>query len=402
VQRPAEGRLIGGLGAALSARTGVDVTLVRIGLVLFGLASGFGIAVYMVAWLLVPAENETDTIGARSLRDSRGLALIAGLVPALVLSFLLASAIGAGWLSQLAWPLLVSAAAFVLVWRNGSESERALLRRGAAPLLQIGVGKTRSWKVFAWRAALGIVLAAGGVAALTVGHRNARLAPLGGVALVLAAFVVVFGPWWLNIARELVLERQGRLRAEETTELAARVHDSVLQTLAMIQRHAEEPQRVVQLARAQERELRSWLFEGRPPGSFADGLATVAAVVGQIQHDVEAAHDIRVEVVVVGDCPLDEHLEALLAAGREATVNAAKWSGAPVVSLFAEVEADGVSLFVRDRGRGFEPADVASDRRGIAQSINGRMQRAGGRAVIRSAAGQGSEVELRMPRRRPA
>jgi signal transduction histidine kinase len=219
--------------------------------------------------------------------------------------------------------------------------------------------------------------------------------------LVLAAFVVVFGPWWLNIARELVLERQGRLRAEETADLAARVHDSVLQTLAMIQRHAEEPQRVVQLARAQERELRSWLFEGRPPGSFADGLATVAAVVGQIQHDVEAAHDIRVEVVVVGDCPLDEHLEALLAAGREATVNAAKWSGAPVVSLFAEVENDRVSLFVRDRGRGFEPADVGSDRRGIAQSVNGRMQRAGGRAVIRSASGQGTEVELRMPRRTP-
>jgi signal transduction histidine kinase len=243
-------------------------------------------------------------------------------------------------------------------------------------------------------------LAGGGVAALTagVGRHRALLAPLGGVALVLAAFVVVFGPWWFNIARELVLERQARLRAEETADLAARVHDSVLQTLAMIQRHAEEPQRVAQLARAQERELRSWLFEGRRPGSF-DGQATVGAVLRGIQRDVEAAHDIRVEVVAVGDCPLDVHLEALLAAGREATVNAAKWSGAPVVSLFLEVEADRVALFVRDRGRGFDAQTVGADRRGIAQSIIGRMQRAGGGAVIRSAPGMGTEVELSVPRR---
>jgi signal transduction histidine kinase len=384
------------VGAGLSTKTGVDVSIVRIGLVLFGLCSGVGVAAYVVAWLLMPAEGETETIGTRALRDGRGLALAASLIPALIISLLFASVFHAPWLGSLAWPLLLSAAGLALIWRNGSDRERALIQRAAAPLMQIGAGASRSWKVLATRVVIGLALAAGGVATLTAGHLT-LLRPLAGVALVLGSFVVVFGPWWLNIARELVVERQARLRAEAATDLASRVHDSVLQTLAMIQRHAEDPQRVAQLARAQERELRSWLFEGRSPGSFGDELGTVGAVVRRIQSDVEAAHGVRVEVVVVGDAPLTDGVEALLAAGREATVNAAKWSGADVVSLFVEVEAEKVSLFVRDRGRGFDPLAVAPDRRGIAQSINGRMARAGGKAVVRSALGSGTEVELTMP-----
>ena len=178
--------------------------------------------------------------------------------------------------------------------------------------------------------------------------------------------------------------------------MAARVHDSVLQTLALIQRSADDPQTVVQLARAQERELRSWLFEGRAPGdtevtSFAEGIR-------EIQRDVEARHGVPVEVVTVGDCPLDEHLSALLAAAREATVNAAKWSGASVISLFAEVEPDKVEVAVRDRGSGFDIYSVPADRKGVAESIRGRMLRHGGKATVQSTLGEGTKVTLTMAR----
>jgi signal transduction histidine kinase len=219
------------------------------------------------------------------------------------------------------------------------------------------------------------------------------------VVLVVAAIVVLCGPWWLKLARQLAAERQARVRAEERAEMATRVHDSVLQTLAMIQRSAGQPQKVAQLARRQERELRAWLFEGRPPGSFGEGgPATLAAGVGLIEQEVESAHDVAVDAVTVGDCALDDDLRALLLAGKEATVNAAKWSGAPSVSLFVEVEPSRVSMFVRDRGVGFEPEAVAGDRRGISESMRARMARRGGSVTIRSAPGAGTEVELSVPR----
>jgi signal transduction histidine kinase len=185
--------------------------------------------------------------------------------------------------------------------------------------------------------------------------------------------------------------------------MAARVHDSVLQTLALIQRNADQPQQVTQLARAQERELRSWLFGGVTPGSVRGAgpeaaVTTLAAGVRLIQQEVEARHGVAVEAVTVGDCELDDRLDALLAAAREATVNAAKWSGAGVVAVFAEVEPGEVSLFVRDRGCGFDPETVPGDRKGLAESVHARMGRRGGSATVRSAPGQGTEVSLRMPR----
>jgi signal transduction histidine kinase len=229
-------------------------------------------------------------------------------------------------------------------------------------------------------------------------HHYDVLIPLVGVVLLVVGIAVALGPWWLRIARDLVAERQARVRAEERAEMASRVHDSVLQTLALIQRRAADPQHVIQLARAQERELRSWLFDGRPPGSLDDQAATVADGVRLIQRDVEAQHGISVDAVTVGDCPLDDDLSALLAAAREATVNAAKWSGADSVSVFAEVEPGSASVFVRDRGRGFDPAAVPEDRKGLAESVRARLARRGGSAAIRSAPGEGTEVALSMPR----
>jgi len=212
---------------------------------------------------------------------------------------------------------------------------------------------------------------------------------------VIAGLVLLLGPWWLRIARDLVLERQAKVRAQERLDIAARVHDSVLQTLALIQRRADDPQKVIQLARLQERELRSWLFEGRDP---ADADVTFAAGIRQIQQDVESRYGVPVEAVTVGDCELDENLSALVAAAREATVNAAKWSGASVISLFAEVEPDSVSLVVRDRGKGFDPSAVPEDRKGLAESVHGRMTRRGGTADVVSGLGEGTKVTLKMPR----
>ena len=180
--------------------------------------------------------------------------------------------------------------------------------------------------------------------------------------------------------------------------MAAHVHDSVLQTLALIQRASDDPQQIIRLARAQERELRAWLFEGRAPGAISEEVASLAEGVALVQRNVEADHGITVQVVVVGDCALNDPLRALLDAAKEATVNAAKWSGADQVSVFAEVEADRVMLFVRDRGRGFDPTEVPEDRQGIAQSIRARIERAGGTVEIRSARGEGAEVALAMPR----
>ena len=246
--------------------------------------------------------------------------------------------------------------------------------------------------------AIAFVLLLCGVGALSSAKANvALLKPLGGGLLVIAAIVVFLGPWWVRIARDLVLERQARVRAEERADIAARVHDSVLQTLALIQRRADDPQKVIQLARLQERELRSWLFEGRAPGEN-DADMTLAAGIRQIQQDVEAGYGVPVEAVTVGDCELDDNLSALVAAAKEATVNAAKWSGASVISLFAEVEAEEVSIVVRDRGRGFDPDAVPEDRKGLAESVRGRMTRRGGSAVVNSVPGEGTKVTLTMPR----
>lgn len=399
LRRRREDRLAGGVAAGLAVRLGVDVTVVRVLLVLAALASGLGAAAYVVGWLLVPATGDDATIASRAVTDRRGIGLAAALGSVLVVVLLMASALGAGWLTKLSWPLVISGAGLVLIWRNADGDEQASLRRLADPLR--GLGDGTSAPRTGLRAAVAVLLLAGGTAALLLGHASrTALRPLAGVVLVLAAIVVLLGPWWLRVARDAVIERQGRIRAEERAEMAARVHDSVLQTLALIQRRAEDPQKVVALARAQERELRSWLFEGRIPGSVDEAGATLADAVRSIQQEVETQHGITVEAVTVGDCALDDDLAALLAAVREATVNSAKWSGVGVVSVFAEVEPARVSVFVRDRGRGFDPGAVPADRRGLAESVHARMTRRGGSASVRSAPGAGTEVSLVMPRGR--
>jgi signal transduction histidine kinase/phage shock protein PspC (stress-responsive transcriptional regulator) len=395
-RRLPEQRRLGGVAAGVSARTGVDVTIVRTVFVALAFAGGFGIACYLAAWLLIPATGERTSIGSAALADRNGITLAAGLGSLVTALFVLLSLVGAGWIGSLAWSFVISVIAMVLISRNAPADEQMTLRRLADPFIGF-TGDTRRSRI-ALRALIAAVLLITGVTVLLIGHTTtALLRPLAGVALVIAAIVIVLGPWWLRVGRELVAERQARIRAEERADIASRVHDSVLQTLALIQRRATEPQQVIQLARAQERELRSWLFDGRAPGSIAADT-TFAGGVRLIQSDVEAQHGVTVEVVSVGDCPLDDDLQALLAAAREATVNAAKWSGVEVISLYAEVEAGQASVFIRDRGRGFDPAAVSADRKGLSESVHARMIRRGGSAEVRSAPGDGTEVRLAMPR----
>ena len=402
LRRDPADRLAGGVASGVAAWTGFNVTTVRIVFVLLAVVStGWCVPAYVLAWLLIPAAGEDTSIGSRARSDSRGIALAAGLASLLALALLIAGALNDGWFAGWAWPQLISAAGLVLIWRNATPDEKATLRRLAEPL-GAATGSARPGRRSAIRLTIGGLLIAGGAAWLSTMHASlALLRPLGGVVLVIAGLVLCLGPWWLRIARDLGLERQARVRAEERekerADIAARIHDSVLQTLALIQRRADDPQKVVQLARMQERELRSWLFEGRAPDE-ADTDATFASGVRQIQQDVETRYGVPVEAVIVGDCELDDNLSALLAAAGEATVNAAKWSGASVISLFAEVEPGEVSLVVRDRGQGFDPEAVPEDRKGLAESIHGRMARRGGTATVSTAPGEGTKVSLKMPR----
>lgn len=407
LRRNREDRLGGGIAAGLARWRGFNPTAVRVVLVIATLFSqGTLVPFYFMAWLLIPGRvddadassgaPEYSSIWSKARHDSRGITLAVGVASVLSILLLIVGVFSAGLVQTWGWPQVVSAACLVLIWRNAPAYEQALLRRVGGALASIGPDASPRGNRL--RIAGAVVLLAGGIGWLVSVHESVSLLrPLGGVVLVLAGCVLLLGPWWLRIARDLVLERQARARAEERADMAARVHDSVLQTLALIQRRADDPAQVTQLARAQERELRSWLYEGQAPGPVS-GAGSVAAGIRQIQQDAEVRHGVPVEVVTVSDCPLDEDLAALLAAAREAVVNAAKWSGAPVIALFAEVTPDDVEVVVRDRGKGFDPLLVPADRKGLAESIHGRMSRHGGTVAVQAAVGEGVKVSLKMPR----
>lgn len=392
--------MVGGVAGGLAKRLGISVTVIRAVLIITTISGGFGAAAYAVAWLVVPMEGAGSSIASRAITDRRGIAMVVALVPALVLVLVVGSALKVPYLATASWTCFASAAGLILVYRNAEEPERSWIRQSLAPLAELGSGRNRSRRTFVLRVIAGLLAALVGVILLLIGHSTvSALRPVSGALLLIAAVVILFGPWWLHLARELVTERQARARAEERADMAARVHDSVLQTLALIQRAADDPQRVNQLARSQERELRSWLFEGATPRTGAASRPdTLTQALELVAREAEELHQISVENVTVGDCPLDDDLRAMVAAAREATMNSAKWSGAPVVSIYAEVEPQRVTAYVRDRGRGFERSEVAADRRGISESIRGRMARHGGVARVTTRPGQGTEVALAMPR----
>ncbi len=345
-------RVIAGVCAGIAQTLAVDVTLVRLVFALLALAGGAGIVLYLALWAY----------------SRRRRAWLAGLL-ALLAGSLLLSALGLSDRAVIGIALI--AGGLALAWRRGGSF------RPDAPLSYGGLAL----------AALGAVaLLSGG------GAPSALLAP-GAVA---GALLLIAGPWVWRLAVERDAERTARIRSEERSDMATRVHDSVLQTLALIQRHAQEPRRVASLARRQERELRGWLYGDQPLG---DESASLVAALQAAAGDVEELHGVRIELASAGDCPVDASMGALVLAAREAMTNAAKFAGVEEIDVYAEVTDEAVSVFVRDRGSGFDRAAVPADRRGLAESIEGRLERAGGRATIVTSPGAGTEVELHLPRR---
>jgi signal transduction histidine kinase len=246
------------------------------------------------------------------------------------------------------------------------------------------------------RTGLGIalVVAAGIVFLQATGALGAARDVLFAVIAVVVVLGVILAPWIVRLVRSLTEERAARIRSQERAEVAAHLHDSVLQTLAMVQRRASDPAEVAALARRQERELRAWLSDRPAPGQSARLAGALEAAAAE----VEEQHGVPVEVVVVGDQDLDPAHEAVVAAAREAMTNAAKFGGGSPVDVYAESSDSRTQVFVRDRGPGFDPGAVPADRRGVRESIVGRMRRHGGRARVTSSAGSGTEVEIVLER----
>jgi signal transduction histidine kinase len=327
-----------------------------------------------------------------------GLRIVIG-IGLLVLSGLLFVRAAGPWPGDaIVWPAAVAALGALMIWRAPAVAPRR--RRGWAahrpsepsPPRQPSVRVRAFGRPEVSRGGLGVALVlAGGFAFLWASGatRPAGEALLAGLA-VLIAVSLIFAPSWRRLARNLAVERTERIRSQERADVGAHLHDSVLQTLALIQRSAEDPKQVATLARRQERELRSWLAGGdsREPGD------TLAAALDAAAAEVEAAVGGSVEVVAVGDCPLQERGGAVVAAAREAMLNAAKFAGEAPVSVYAELSGERIQVFVRDRGAGFDPAIVPHERQGVRESILGRMRRAGGSAAVRSLPGGGTEVEI--------
>jgi signal transduction histidine kinase len=388
---PAHG-LIGGVCSGLAGRLGVDPLAVRVGWVATLAIGGVGLPLYLLAWLMVPADGPERPVVQRLLASRRDAWLVAAGTGCLVLAALLLLRRWGLWFGdQLFWPLGLAAAGGALIWRQSNAPPAA----GAdEPPARAARSVLRLPRPEANRAAAGAALVVGAALAFLALNRN--LAPardvIAPVLVILVAATLILAPWWVRLVRGLAVERAERVRSQERAELAAHLHDSVLQTLALMQKRADDPREVAALARRQERELRAWL-NGRRPDE-----ASLTAALEAAASEVEDDHGVPVEVVTVGDGPLDERAAALVAAAREALVNAAKFAGPEPIALYAEVEGDRAEVFVRDRGPGFDPGAVPADRRGLRESIVGRMERHGGRATLHTVPGQGTEVELVMER----
>src|SRR3954469_16591692 len=390
LQRDRDQGWLGGVAAGIGRRLGIDVSLVRLAFVVATAAGGVGIAAYALGWLLIPAGDAgPGRVRIRTGRAAVEVALGTGLL--LVAVLLTFRELGL-WLSDaVVWPLALIAAGGALIWRQSVEAPAPA--RPAHPAREEAAqdeGRHAAAAISRTGAGIALVVAAGLVFLQSTGALGAARDVLLGVVAVVVVLGVIFAPWVARLVRSLTQERAERIRSQERAEVAAHLHDSVLQTLAMVQRRAAHPRAVASLARRQERELRAWLA-GRPApgqaGRLAGALEAAAAAV-------EEQHGVPVEVVAVGDRELDQAHEAVVAAAREAMTNAAKFGGGSPVDVYAESDDRRTQVFVRDRGPGFHPASVPSDRRGVRESIVGRMARHGGRARVTSAPGAGTEGEV--------
>jgi signal transduction histidine kinase len=376
LNRSSDDRVVAGVAGGVGAAIGVDPTVLRLALTVLTIANGSGAVLYLAALALLPRDPVPAT-GVAALRPPSGERAV-GVALVTFGLLLVFGHLGVLLPPEIVWASAVAAFGFALVWARTDEADRTkgmLLRSAGGGLLVV--------------AGLGGLFAAGGILS-RVGELGLAVVATGvGVA-------VLLGPWIVRLLRDLSTERRERIRSEERSEMAAHLHDSVLQTLALIQR-ADGPGRARTLARRQERELRAWLYGERAPEADG-GTADLSSALDRLVTDVEDRHDVEVDLVLVGSCPIEPRVEALVAALREAAHNAARHAGVDEVSVYVEVLPDRVEAYVRDRGRGFDVADVEAGRLGIRESIIGRMARHGGRAEVHSTPGEGTEVTLQIGR----
>ncbi|GGY26787.1 ATP-binding protein [Streptomyces omiyaensis] len=398
--RSADGRWLGGVARGLAGHLGLPVAWVRAVFAVLVLTEGLGLLLYAVFWIVVPLGVggradprpvfETTEDGRRRLRKPDRGQIVALVALAVGAAIFIANLRLDGETGRYVWPTLLIGVGVVLVWRQADNARR-----------DTWTGRVKHGRGFHLvRGLVGVALVGTGLAVFVVVRGSVAQigTALTAAVAVLTGIALLAGPWLIRMSQDLSAERTLRIRAQERAEVAAHVHDSVLHTLTLIQRNADDAGEVRRLARAQERELRNWLY--KPEGTGRDEEPeTLAEAVKRAAAEVEDQHGVPLEVVVVGDCPLDEQLTAQMQAAREAMVNAAKYGGeGGAVQVYAEVEGRTVFVSVRDRGPGFDLDEVPEDRMGVRESIIGRMQRNGGTARLRAVPGGGTEVELEMER----
>lgn len=393
--RPRDHRIIAGVASGLARHIGVPVLAVRVTLVILLGFSGLGLLLYAAFWAVLPQQVPTDEPPQR--RDLAALLPFAAIGLGVVL---LQSLVfnDTGVASTAGWLVAIIALGAGVIWHQSDPSRRGHWVDHAAqvPWLAAIVAESDR-RSFLLRFVGGGVLVATGIIGVVAVYAPAGnfTSVLNGLLFALVGLLgvgVVVAPLLWRTFSQLRAEREGRIREQERAEVAAMIHDQVLHTLALIQRNSADIKEVQRLARGQERSLRNWLYKpsASPTERFSAALEQAAA-------EVEDTYAISVETVVVGDTDCDERVTALVAAAREALVNAARHAGIETVSLYAEVEGDELSVFVRDRGAGFAMESIAESRHGVRGSIIGRMRRHGGRAEIKSSPGEGTEVRLTMP-----
>ncbi len=396
LERSRTDRMAAGVAGGIGRHLGVDSNVVRAGFIGLSFAVGFGVVVYLLTWLLAPLEAATAAAAPhpRKVRTpTRSQMVGVGLVASGLVILLWISGLWFG--GDLGWPVILAAIGFAILWARSTDDGggRWTLSSLGTPLESVVTGE-----ISLPRVAVGSLLILAGMAVFLAA--NTSLAAAGNMLLAMIVAIggaaLLAGPWVWSMGRALVEERSSRIRSDARAEMAAHLHDSVLQTLALIQR-AKAPREMASLARTQERELRAWLY-GRAPALAGVRLRdAIDSMAGRI----ERQHQVSVEAVVVGDAELDDRLRAMVNACAEAVANAARHSGSTTISVYVEVEADTISAFVRDQGAGFDPDVVPSDRRGIADSIVGRIERRGGSAHVHSRPGAGTEVVIQLPTAAP-
>ena len=390
--RPADRRLVGGVATGVAEHFGVPVLYVRLVLIVATWFQGVGVIAYLLLWRFLPLQRPDLSPGLesatrRGLRSGRStgpteIAQTVALGAVGVGVLLLIQSTGRGINDGLFGPLLVGLVGIAVVWRQVDNVAWSRWMR-----------ETRGW-AFASRmaAGAGLVAVAAFYSLTKEGGWGAAVNLASALVVAVLGLGLILGPWIARLMGDLSEERRERVRSQERADVAAHLHDSVLQTLALLQKNAGDSAVVATLARRQERELRDWLYgnDEQPGDSFVAALRASAA-------EVEDAHRVPVEVIAVGDAPLDADVAALARAAREAMVNAAKHAGVDRIDVYAETDGQSAQVFVRDRGVGFDLATIAEDRMGVRGSIVDRVERHGGTATIRSRPGEGTEVALSVP-----